>query len=101
MLVVVASAAPVRPPNIVFIFPEVLGGTDIGAYPRYFTGAKSEGLYYETPHRDRLIAGGIAFSQSYANELSSPTIAAIDPDPAPCPLRARLRVSRQMASRRP
>jgi len=66
-----------RPPNIVFILADNLGITDIGAYATRFTGAAAEELFYETPHLDKLVADGIAFSQSYANQLCSPTRAAI------------------------
>jgi arylsulfatase A-like enzyme len=72
---IVRGAEP--PPNIVFILADDLGITDIGAYARHFTGAKAEELYYETPHLDRLAGQGIAFSQTYANQLCSPTRAAI------------------------
>lgn len=66
-----------RPPNIVFILADDLGITDIGAYARHFTGARTEELFFETPNLDKLAADGIAFSQSYANQLCSPTRAAI------------------------
>ena len=66
-----------RPPNIVFILADDLGITDIGAYATHFTGAKPEELFHETPHLDKLVADGIAFSQSYANQLCTPTRAAI------------------------
>jgi arylsulfatase A-like enzyme len=72
----ISQAAP-EPPNIVFILADDLGITDIGAYARHFTGVKPEELFFETPHLDRLAAGGIAFSQAYANQLCSPTRAAI------------------------
>jgi len=65
------------PPNIVFILADDLGITDINAYARHFTGAKPDELFHETPHLDKLAADGIAFSQSYANQLCSPTRAAI------------------------
>ncbi len=66
-----------RPPNIVFILADDLGITDIGAYARHFTDAKADELFYKTPHLDKLVADGIAFSQAYANQLCSPTRAAI------------------------
>lgn len=65
------------PPNIVFILADDLGITDIGAYARHFTEARPDELFFETPHLDRLVSDGIAFSQSYANQLCSPTRAAI------------------------
>lgn len=64
-------------PNIVFILADDLGITDIGAYAQHFNKVSSEELFYETPHLDKLVADGIAFSQSYANQLCSPTRAAI------------------------
>lgn len=64
-------------PNIVFILADDLGITDINAYARHFNNVKPEELFYETPHLDKLVAEGIAFSQSYANQLCSPTRAAI------------------------
>jgi arylsulfatase A-like enzyme len=75
-LMMVARGAG-RPPNIVFVLADDLGVTDIGAYARHFTDAKAEDLFFETPHLDRLVADGIAFSQSYANQLCSPTRAAV------------------------
>ena len=75
-LMMVARGAE-RPPNIVFILADDLGITDIGAYARHFTDAKADDLFFETPHLDKLVADGIAFSQSYANQLCSPTRAAI------------------------
>jgi arylsulfatase A-like enzyme len=61
----------------VFILADDLGNTDIGAYAQHFNKVSSEELFYETPHLDKLVADGIAFSQSYANQLCSPTRAAI------------------------
>lgn len=66
-----------RPPNIVFILADDLGITDINAYAAHYTGAETDEFFYETPHLDRLVADGIAFSQSYANQLCTPTRAAI------------------------
>ena len=80
LVLLLATMAVLRaenPPNIVFILADDLGITDIGAYARHFTGAKAEDLFFETPNLDRLAAEGIAFSQSYANQLCSPTRAAI------------------------
>lgn len=71
------AAAADKPPSIVFILADDLGITDIGAYARHFTGAKSDDLFFETPNLDKLVTDGIAFSQSYANQLCSPTRAAI------------------------
>ncbi len=71
------TAGEKSPPNIVFILADDLGISDINAYARHFTKAKQEELFYETPHLDKLISEGISFSQSYANQLCSPTRAAI------------------------
>lgn len=64
-------------PNIVFILADDLGIMDVGAYAKHLAGRKTEDLYYETPHIDSLVNGGVAFSQAYANQLCSPTRAAI------------------------
>ena len=66
-----------RPPNIVFILADDLGITDIGAYAKHFNKVSDKDLFFETPHLDRLVADGISFSQSYANQLCSPTRAAV------------------------
>jgi arylsulfatase A-like enzyme len=77
LLIFCSAHASERPPNIVFILADDLGITDIGAYARHFTEATADELFYETPHMDRLVADGISFTQSYANQLCSPTRAAI------------------------
>lgn len=77
LLATLAVLGAERPPNLVFILADDLGITDIGAYARHFTGAKPDDLFYETPHLDKLVADGIAFSQSYSNQLCSPTRAAV------------------------
>ena len=64
-------------PNIVFILADDLGITDINAFATHFTGEPREKLFYETPNLDQLAADGIPFSQSYANQLCTPTRAAI------------------------
>jgi arylsulfatase A-like enzyme len=74
LLMVQSKAAP---PNIVFILADDLGITDIGAYARHFNKTTPEDLFFETPHLDQLVADGIAFSQSYSNQLCTPTRAAI------------------------
>ena len=48
------SSAP--PPNIVMIFADDLGWSDVG-----FNGSR----FYETPHLDRLAASGMRFSDAY------------------------------------
>jgi arylsulfatase A-like enzyme len=56
-------------PNIVFIFADDLGWSDVGCY-----GAK----YYETPNIDRLASGGIRFTSGYMNSPNcAPSRAAI------------------------
>lgn len=77
LLATFTFAAAAKPPNIVFILADDLGITDIGAYAQHFTEAKPDELFYETPQLDKLVNEGIAFSQSYANQLCSPTRAAI------------------------
>lgn len=65
------------PPNIVLILADDLGIMDVGAFATHLTDRKPDELYYETPNIDRLARNGIAFSQAYANQLCSPTRAAI------------------------
>ncbi|MFC7336012.1 sulfatase [Haloferula chungangensis] len=77
VLTVQLLAAAEQPPNIVFILADDLGITDINAFATHFTGEAAEKLFYETPNLDKLAADGIPFSQSYANQLCSPTRAAI------------------------
>ena len=40
-------------------------------------GAVKERMFYETPNINRLVDEGISFSRAYANQLCSPTRAAI------------------------
>ena len=49
---------PTPPPNIVFLYADDLGWTDLGVQ-----GSD----YYETPHIDRLAKEGMRFTQAYAN----------------------------------
>ena len=77
LALVTLPAAADKPPNLVFILADDLGITDIGAYARHFNKVSTDELFYETPHLDKLVADGIAFSQSYANQLCSPTRAAV------------------------
>ena len=49
---------PTLSPNIVFIYVDDLGWRDVG-----FNGS----TYYETPNIDRLAAGGMIFTDAYAN----------------------------------
>ncbi len=71
------AAASDPPPNIVFILADDLGIMDVGAYATHLSETKPSELYYETPNIDALVRKGISFSQSYANQLCSPTRAAI------------------------
>lgn len=57
-----------RPPNIVFILADDLGWTDLGCM-----GSR----YYETPHIDRLAAGGMRFTNYYVSQNCTPTRAAL------------------------
>ena len=66
-----------EPMNIVFILADDLGITDINAYANHFTGKPVGDLYYETPNMNRLVEQGLSFSQYYANQLCSPTRAAL------------------------
>lgn len=69
-----AAAGKSRPrPNVIFILADDLGIVDINAYAQRFTGARAEQMYYETPQLDRLVRGGVSFSQAYACQLCSPT----------------------------
>ncbi len=70
------NAAPTRP-NIVFILADDLGYVDTNSYAARLTGAKPAEMYYETPHIDRLVREGTAFSQAYACQLCSPTRAGL------------------------
>jgi arylsulfatase A-like enzyme len=66
-------SASAEKPNVVFILADDLGIVDINAYAARFTGAKPAQMYFETPHLDRLVREGTAFSQAYACQLCSPT----------------------------
>ncbi len=55
-------------PNVIFIIADDLGWADLGCYGSPF---------HETPHLDRLAAGGVRFTQAYAAcPVCSPTRAA-------------------------
>ncbi len=64
-------------PNIILILADDFGYMDCNAYAQKTLGADPADMYYETPHLDRLAAEGFAFSRAYANQLCSPTRAAI------------------------
>jgi arylsulfatase A-like enzyme len=61
----------------VFILADDLGIMDVGAYATRLSDTKPGELYYETPNIDALVGKSVAFSQAYANQLCSPTRAAI------------------------
>lgn len=59
-----------RKPNILFILADDLGWNDLGGF-----GGSS---FYESPHIDRIAAGGMRFSQAYATcQVCSPSRASI------------------------
>lgn len=59
-----AAAAAARRPNIVLIMADDLGYECLGCYG---------GSSYKTPNLDRLAAGGVRFTQAYAQPLCAPT----------------------------
>jgi arylsulfatase A-like enzyme len=64
-------------PNIILILADDFGYMDCNAYAEKTLGVDKSEMFYETPHLDRLAAEGFAFSRAYANQLCSPTRAAI------------------------
>jgi len=64
-------------PNIIFILADDFGYMDIQAYAEHTLGTEKSKMYYETPHLDRLVSEGVAFSRAYATQLCSPTRASI------------------------
>lgn len=61
--------SPEEKPNIVFIFLDDLGWTDVG-----YMGSE----YYETPNIDRLAEGGMIFTNAYSNAANcAPTRASL------------------------
>lgn len=74
------SALPLlagNPPNIVFILADDLGIVDLGSYAVKLASIPDSEHFYETPRIDALAREGVSFSQAYANQLCSPTRAAI------------------------
>jgi len=69
LLLFLAPLAAADPPNLVFFVADDLGQRDLGSYG---------GTFYETPHLDRLAAGGMRFTDAYAAcPVCSPTRAAL------------------------
>jgi arylsulfatase A-like enzyme len=64
-------------PNIILILADDFGYMDCNAYAQKTLGTDKADMFYETPHLDRLAAEGLSFSKAYANQLCSPTRAAI------------------------
>lgn len=77
------------PPNIIVMFIDDMGWTDLGCY-----GSK----YYETPHIDQLAKDGMRFTQAYAAcTVCSPSRAAVMTGKAP----ARLHITDWIAGHKP
>ena len=72
-----AVGAEERLPNIVFILADDLGIMDVGAFAERLSDTRAGEFFYEMLHIDALVDKGIAFTQAYANQLCSPTRAAI------------------------
>ena len=64
-------------PNIILILADDFGYMDCNAYAKRTLGTEPADMYYETPNLDRLASEGFSFSRAYANQLCSPTRAAI------------------------
>lgn len=64
-------------PNIILILADDYGYMDLAAYAQKTLGVATADMFYETPNLDRLVGEGMAFSRAYANQLCSPTRAAI------------------------
>jgi len=77
IVVTCVVSAPAAKPNVIFILADDLGYMDIAAYAAKVRGVDRAECYYETPHIDTLVDQGVAFSQAYANQLCSPSRAAI------------------------
>lgn len=76
LLALVAGVLAQARPNVVFILADDLGIMDINAYARHFDPERDHS-YFETPNLDALVGRGVVFSQAYANQLCSPSRAAI------------------------
>ena len=69
MTLSLAAHAAEQPVNVIFILADDLGICDVTAYAQRFTGLSPTQMYYETPHLDRLISEGMAFSQAYSRMI--------------------------------
>ena len=64
-----AGSAATKQPNVIVVFVDDLGWTDLGCY-----GSK----FYETPHIDRLAKQGAMFTRAYSScNVCSPTRASL------------------------
>ena len=68
-----SQPAQASKPNIIFFLADDLGYMDLVAYAARVQGSAREDCFYETPHIDQLIDGGVMFTQAYAAPLCSPT----------------------------
>lgn len=68
LLLLAAPLAAAGPPNVVLIYADDLGWTDLGCF-----GSS----YYETPHIDRLAREGIRFTRYYTSPNCAPSRAAL------------------------
>lgn len=81
LLAPATAFAAERPPNVLFILADDLGGRDLGCYGSTF---------HETPALDRLAAEGVRFTHAYAaSSVCTPTRASIFSGKHP----ARLRIT--------
>ena len=67
LTLVAAAQSAAAPPNVVIILADDLGFSDLGCY----------GGEIDTPHLDRLAAGGLRFTQGYNTARCWPTRAAL------------------------
>ena len=67
----VAGATPnEQRPNIIFILADDLGYMDVCAFAHRVTGTPVDSMFFETPHIDRLVEEGLAFSNFYLCPMS-------------------------------
>ncbi len=72
-----ARPRPPQRPNVVFILADDLGYMDVASYAARMRAVPRSRTYYETPHIDRLVGEGLAFSHAYVSQLCSPTRASL------------------------